>query len=202
MRTLLLSSSLLALLLSVQNGATPLSPPSVRLSANPTGQSAMWRYAFKSLPEQVHGADAVVVARATNVAPGRVLQLRGGAPPMRFELVTFELDEILAAKADYRADFANGSFVLERHADEMSNGGVITKITMDGGAFHQRQQYVLFLKKQNVEPFAYLQINDEGRFDVTSTGLAAFANGPVASAVRGRSMQWLRQATRQSSTAH
>lgn len=98
------------------------------------------------------------------------------------------MTEIVRAKDAVAHYLTDGTIHLERLGDTVSLTGEVFPSTFDGGSFRPSQQYVLFLNRQNSEPFQFVQVNDQGRFELINGRLASAAEGPVANAVRGKDL--------------
>ncbi|MCA1635149.1 MAG: hypothetical protein LC802_16015 [Acidobacteria bacterium] len=143
--------------------------------------AASWKQHFKDTKELVKGSDAVVLARADSVAPGRVAYSSGGDDSLAFEVVNFTVVDGLKGEKD-------GSTVsVERVSSAVPDGSDTAYFNFDGGSFQVGGTYLLFLKKQEDGGPFYYQINDQGRFHDEGGQLVAVApDDPVAAAFHGR----------------
>ncbi|MBA2514324.1 MAG: hypothetical protein H0V26_08350 [Solirubrobacterales bacterium] len=153
-----------------------------RRHQQPAGQArtaASWKHHFKDAKELVKGSDAVVIARADSVAPGRVAHSEGGDDSLAFEVVNFTVVDGLKGAKD-------GSTVsIERVSG--TQAGAVAYFNFDGGNFEVGGTYLLFLKQQEDGGPYYYQINDQGRFHEEGGQLRAVDPGdPVAALFHGR----------------
>ncbi|MCA1616375.1 MAG: hypothetical protein LC800_20205 [Acidobacteria bacterium] len=147
--------------------------------ANEVRTAASWKQHFKDAKELVKGSDAVVLARADSVAPGRVAYSSDGQDSLAFEVVNFTVvDGLKGAK-----DGANVS--VERVSG--TQAGAVAYFNFDGGNFEVGGTYLLFLKQQEDGGPYYYQINDQGRFHTEGGHLvAASPDDEVAAQFHGR----------------
>jgi hypothetical protein len=144
--------------------------------------AASWKHHFKDAKELVKSADAVVVARADSVAPGRVAYSADGEDSLAFEVVNFTVVEGLKGEKD------GSSVSVERVSS--SQGGDVAFFNFDGGNFEVGGTYLLFLKQQEDGGPFYYQINDQGRFHEEGGQLRAVEpDDPVAALFHGRSVK-------------
>jgi hypothetical protein len=124
---------------------------------------AAWKEVYKAPRQLVRGVQAIALATAVDVQPGRIATSENGEDVLRFELVSFQVVRGLkGVKAGQR-------ITLERAAE--SNGGIF--LDHDGGSFESGQTYLLFLKrKEDGSPYFY-QVNDQGRFRIANDRLVA-----------------------------
>lgn len=156
-----------------------------RNHGRPAGEvrtAASWKQHFKDAKELVKASDAVVVARADSVAPGRVAYSSDGEDSLAFEVVNFTVVDGLKGETD-------GSMVsVERVSN--SQEGTVAYFDFDGGNFEVGGTYLLFLKQQEDGGPFYYQINDQGRFHEEGGQLRAVEPGdPVAALFHGRSLK-------------
>lgn len=142
---------------------------------------ALWRYRYRSAQEMLHSVHAVVVATVASVATGRAAHTPGGGPPLLFEEVTFRLEETLRLDPSVSGDLQDGFVTVERLRSSQGSPDAPLPFTADGGAFRTGVRYLLFLRKQTALPFRFIQVNDEGRYEIVSGGnLESTSRGPVA----------------------
>ena len=145
--------------------------------------AASWKQHFKDAKELVKGSDAVVVARADSVAPGRVAYSSDGQDSLAFEVVSFTVVDGLKGERD-------GSAVSLERVSSTTPDGNVAYFDFDGGNFEVGGTYLLFLKKQEDGGPYYYQINDQGRFRDEGGQLRAVEPGdPVAALFHGRSLK-------------
>ena len=150
--------------------------------ANGVRTAASWKQHFKDAKELVKASDAVVVARADSVAPGRVAFSSDGQDSLAFEVVNFTVVDGLKGERD------GSSFSVERVSG--SQEGTVAYFDFDGGNFEVGGTYLLFLKQQEDGGPYYYQINDQGRFHEEGGQLRAAEPGdPVAAIFHGRSVK-------------
>ena len=145
--------------------------------------AASWKQHFKDAKELVKGSDAVVVARADSVAPGRVAYSSDGQDSLAFEVVNFTVVDGLKGEKD-------GSMVSVERVSSTTPDGNVAYFNFDGGNFEVGGTYLLFLKQQEDGGPFYYQINDQGRFHEEGGQLRAVEPGdPVAALFHGRSVK-------------
>lgn len=136
----------------------------------PASQAA-WKEVFDSPSQLARRVDAVVLAKAVGVEPGRVAYSSNREDALPFEVVRFEVIRGL------RGAGAGEIVPVERAAGD---------IDVDGGAYEMGATYLLFLKRQEEGPYFY-QVNHQGRYLVDQGRLyAAAPEDPVASFFEGR----------------
>lgn len=136
-----------------------------------TSYAAAWKEVFDSPSRLAQGVDAVVLAKAVGVEPGRVAYSSDRQDALPFEVVQFEVVRGI-----------KGTAVGERVSVERAAGN----ITIDGGAYEIGATYLLFLKQQEEGPYFY-QVNHQGRYLVEKGRLyAAAPEDAVASFFEGR----------------
>ena len=144
--------------------------------------AASWKQHFKDAKELVKASDAVVVARADSVAPGRVAYSSDGQDSLAFEVVNFTVLDGLKGERD-------GSAVSVERVSS-SQDGTVAYFDFDGGNFEVGGTYLLFLKQQEDGGTYYYQINDQGRFHEEGGQLRAVEPGdPVAALFHGRTVK-------------
>jgi hypothetical protein len=132
---------------------------------------AAWKEVFDSPSRLTRGVDAVVLAKAVSVEPGRIAYSSNREDSVPFEVVQFEVIRGL-----------KGANLGERVSVERAAGN----ITIDGGAYEMGATYLLFLKQQEEGPYFY-QVNHQGRYLVDQGRLyAAAPEDSVASFFEGR----------------
>lgn len=153
-----------------------------RHHGRPAGEfrtAASWKHHFKDSKELVKSADAVVLARADSVAPGRVAYSSDGQDSLAFEVVNFTVVDGLKGAKD-------GSTVSVERVSS-TQGDTVAYFNFDGGNFQVGGTYLLFLKQQEDGGPFYYQINDQGRFhDEGGHLVAASPDDPVAAEFHGR----------------
>jgi hypothetical protein len=144
--------------------------------------AASWKQHFKDAKELVKASDAVVVARADSVAPGRVAYSSDGQDSLAFEVVNFTVLDGLKGERD------GSSVSVERVSG--SQEGTVAYFDFDGGNFEVGGTYLLFLKRQEDGGPYYYQVNDQGRFHEEGGQLRAVEPGdPVAAIFHGRTLK-------------
>ena len=144
--------------------------------------AASWKQHFKDAKELVKASDAVVVARADSVAPGRVAYSSDGQDSLAFEVVNFTVLDGLKGEKD-------GSAVSVERVSS-SQEGTVAYFDFDGGNFEVGGTYLLFLKRQEDGGPYYYQVNDQGRFHEEGGQLRAIEPGdPVAALFHGRTVK-------------
>ena len=142
--------------------------------------AASWKQHFKDAKELVKSADAVVLARADSVAPGRVAYSSNGEDSLAFEVVNFTV------LRGMKGERTGSSVSVERVSS--TQGDTVAYFNFDGGDFEVGGTYLLFLKRQEDGGPFYYQINDQGRFHEEGGRLVAASPGdPVAGVLHGRS---------------
>lgn len=132
--------------------------------------AASWKEIYSSPQGLSRGVDAVVLATAAEVVPGRIATSENGEDSLSFELV--ELDVVRGLKGVK----AGARITLERAAETESG----FFLDMDGGPFEIGQTYLLFLQRQEDGAYFY-QVNHQGRFRVANDRLlSADPEDPVA----------------------
>ena len=150
--------------------------------ANEARTAASWKQHFKEAKELVKASDAVVIARADSVAPGRVAFSSDGQDSLAFEVVNFTVVDGLKGEKD------GSSVSVERVSSDQD--GTVAYFNFDGGNFEVGGTYLLFLKQQEDGGPYYDQINDQGRFHEEGGQLHAVEPGdPVAAIFHGRSVK-------------
>jgi hypothetical protein len=141
--------------------------------------AASWKEHFRGIGEMVKASDAVVLARADSVAPGRVAYSSDGEDSLAFEVVNFTV--VRGMKGARTGETVS----VERVSG--TQGGDVAYFNFDGGSFEPGGTYLLFLKQQEDGGPYYYQINDQGRFHEEGGRLvAASPDDPVAAQFRGR----------------
>ncbi|HYO16462.1 MAG TPA: hypothetical protein VE685_24970 [Thermoanaerobaculia bacterium] len=126
---------------------------------------AAWKEVYKAPGELVHRVDAIVLATAVDVQPGRIATSDNEEDVLRFQLVSFDVLRGLKGVDD------GERITLERAV--ASNGGIL--LDFDGGDFEMGQHYLLFLKRQEDGSPYFYQVNDQGRFRIANDRLVAVA---------------------------
>jgi hypothetical protein len=140
---------------------------------------AHWKENFTGIGEMVKSSDAVVLARADSVAPGRVAYSSNNEDSLSFEVVNFTV--VRGMKGARTGEAVS----VERVSS--TQDGTIAYFNFDGGDFEVGGTYLLFLKKQEDGGPYYYQVNDQGRFHEVAGRLVATSPGdPVAGALHGR----------------
>lgn len=138
---------------------------------------AMWAQNFKSPNALARSVDAIVLAQAVDVAPGRIATSDKGEGGLPFQLVDFEVVHAL-----------RGAAVGDRVTLERAGGGSFN-ITADGGEFEPGEVYLLFLKEQPGTGY-YYQVNHQGRYHLQGDHLMAVApDDPVATRLHGVTLE-------------
>lgn len=153
-----------------------------RQPADEVRTAASWKQHFKDAKELVKSSDAVVLARADSIAPGRVAYSSNGEDSLAFEVVNFSVVDGLKGEKD-------GSTVSVERVSS-TQGDTVAYFNFDGGNFEVGGTYLLFLKKQEDGGPFYYQINDQGRFhDEGGHLVAASPDDPVAALFHGRTVK-------------
>lgn len=143
---------------------------------------AAWKQVFDTPRALSDATDAVVLAQAIDVAPGRVALSDKGEGPLPFQLVEFEVIYGLRGAA------AGERLTVERTGGVDPSGRNV-KITADGGEFVPGEVYLLYLKAQP-ETDRYYQINHQARYHLKGDHLMAVApDDPVATRLHGVSLE-------------
>jgi hypothetical protein len=144
--------------------------------------AASWKEHFEGIGQMVKASDAVVLARADSVAPGRVAYSSNGEDSLAFEVVNFTVTRGM------KGERTGSTVSVERVSS--TQGDNIAYFNFDGGNFEVGGTYLLFLKRQEDGGPYYYQINDQGRFHEEGGQLRAVEPGdPVASIFHGRSVK-------------
>jgi hypothetical protein len=140
---------------------------------------AAWVEVFDSPGKLALGVDAVVVATAIDVAPGRIAFSENGEDSLPFEVWHFEVAKGISGAYE-------GEVVSVERTGGLDHQGHKVYIDADGGAFELGQQYLLFLRRQEDGPY-YYQVNHQGRYRVAGERLQAAApHDRVAATFHGR----------------
>jgi hypothetical protein len=128
--------------------------------------AAAWKENYRSPHELVRGVDAIVLASAAEIRPGRVAMSENSEDSLSFELVDLQvLRGLKGAKP--------GELITLERAAESAGGHFLD---LDGGPFEIGQTYLLFLqRKEDGDPYFY-QVNHQGRYRVRNHRLVG--NGP------------------------
>jgi hypothetical protein len=149
--------------------------------ANETRTAASWKEHFKGIGEMVKASDAIVLARADSVAPGRVAYSSDGEDSLAFEVVNFTVTRGM------KGERTGSTVSLERVSS--TQGDTVAYFNFDGGNFEVGGTYLLFLKKQEDGGPYYYQVNDQGRFHEEGGELRAVEpSDPVAAQFHGRAV--------------
>jgi hypothetical protein len=141
--------------------------------------SAHWKEHFDGIGQMVKASDAVVLARADSVAPGRVAFSSNNEDSLAFEVVNFTV--LRGMKGERTGETVS----VERVSS--TQDGTVAYFNFDGGDFEVGGTYLLFLKKQEDGGPYYYQVNDQGRFHEEGGRLvAASPDDPVAAQLHGR----------------
>jgi len=137
--------------------------------SQPTGPraKAAWKMIYPAPGPMVRDVDAIVLARAVDIKPGRTAESDNGEDSLRFELASF--DVIRGLKGVETGE----RITLERAAES----GDSVFLDHDGGSFEAGQRYLLFLKHQEDGGPYFYQVNDQGRFRVANDRLVAVQPG-------------------------
>lgn len=137
--------------------------------SQPTGPraKAAWKTIYPTPGPMVRDVDAIVLARAVDIKPGRTAESDNGEDSLRFELASF--DVIRGLKGVTTGE----RITLERAAES----GDSVFLDHDGGSFEPGQRYLLFLKHQEDGGPYFYQVNDQGRFRVANDRLVAVQPG-------------------------
>jgi len=140
---------------------------------------AHWKEHYNGIGEMVKSSDAVVLARAESVAPGRVAFSSNGEDSLAFEVVNFTV--VRGMKGERTGETVS----VERVSSTQEN--TVAYFNFDGGDYEMGGTYLLFLKKQEDGGPYYYQVNDQGRFHDEGGRLVAASPGdPVAAQIHGR----------------
>lgn len=141
---------------------------------------ACWVFETEDLKEEARYADAVVVAEAVAIHPGRTVHSDDGQDALPFEVVEFRVQEGLKG-------VASGDSVHVERAGGIGADGVELEVDADGGEYGVGRRYLLFLKLQPETGFHYL-VNDQGRYELARDGHVTFGArpGPIATELDGR----------------
>lgn len=118
--------------------------------------SVVWKQVFESAPRLAQGVDAVVLARAVSVAPGRVVMSENGQDGLPFQVYDFEV--VRGVKG-----LAAGERIQIERAGGMAPDGRQVVLDVDGGAYEMGGTYLLFLNRQEDGQLFY-QVNSQGRY--------------------------------------
>jgi hypothetical protein len=151
--------------------------------------SAAWKEKYRSTDELARRVDAIVLAEAVSVSPGRVAFSEGGEDALPFEVVQFRVTDGIKG-------FKSGDQVLIERAGGTDNEGHAVHVDIDGGEFEVGATYLLFLKRQEEGPY-YYQVNDQGRFQVEGGRLRAVTDDEVTAELRGRPVREVVEAVKQ-----
>jgi hypothetical protein len=117
---------------------------------------AAWKEIFDSAPRLAQGVDAVVLAKAVSVAPGRVVMSANGKDGLPFQVYQFEVVRGVKGVA------AGETIQIERAGGVAPDGRQVV-LDVDGGAYEIGGTYLLFLNRQEDGPYFY-QVNAQGRY--------------------------------------
>ena len=118
--------------------------------------SAVWKQVFDSAPLLAQGVDAVVLAKAVSVAPGRVALSADGQDGLPFQVYDFEV--VRGVKG-----LETGERIQIERAGGVAPDGHQVVLDIDGGAYEMGGTYLLFLNRQEDGQFFY-QVNSQGRY--------------------------------------
>lgn len=143
---------------------------------------AAWKESFESAPRLAQGVDAVVLAKAVSVAPGRVVMSADGKDGLPFQV--YQLEVVRGVKGA-----AAGETLQIERAGGVAPDGRQVVLDVDGGAFEIGGTYLLFLNRQEDGPYFY-QVNAQGRYLVDNGKLWSVEPGDhVAAFFEGRPVQ-------------
>ena len=143
---------------------------------------AAWKEVFASAPALSRGVDAVVLARAVSVAPGRVAMSENDEDALPFQVYDFEVVHGVKGLA------TGESIRIERAGGVAPNGRQVV-LDIDGGAYELGATYLLFLDRQKDGPYFY-QVNAQSRYLVDNNRLwAADPGDHVAAFFEGRTVK-------------
>lgn len=142
---------------------------------------AVWKEVFESAPHLAQGVDAVVLAKAVSVAPGRVAMSANGKDGLPFQVYDFEVVRGIKGAA------TGERIQLERAGGAAPDGRQVI-LDVDGGAFEMGATYLLFLNRQEEGQYFY-QVNSQGRYLVDQGRLwAADPGDRVGAFFEGRAV--------------
>lgn len=143
---------------------------------------AAWKQIFESAPRMAQSVDAVVLAKAVSVTPGRVAMSANGKDGLPFQVYQFEV--VRGVKGAH----AGETLQIERAGGVAPDGRQVV-LDMDGGAFEVGGTYLLFLDRQEDGPYFY-QVNAQGRYLVDDNRLwSVDPSDRVAAFFEGRPVQ-------------
>jgi len=144
--------------------------------------AASWKEHFRGIGEMVKASDAIVLARAESVTPGRIAYSSNGEDSLAFEVVNFSVTRGM------KGERTGETVSVERVSS--NQGDTVAYFNFDGGNFEVGGTYLLFLKKQEDGGPYYYQINDQGRFHEEGGHLRAVeSDDPVAAMFHGRTVE-------------
>ena len=126
--------------------------------------NAAWERVFDSPRGLARGVDAVVLARAVDVRPGRIAYSDNGEDALPFQLVEFEVQRAVKGARE-------GQRVVVERAGGMDPAGYSVYLDADGGDFEVGRDYMLFLKRQP-EGDVFYQVSHQARYEVKAGRLA------------------------------
>lgn len=141
---------------------------------------ASWVQNFSQPGQLARAADEIVIARAGQTRPGRVVSGPDGVGRVEYQLTDFSIEESLV-------DQSLQNITVERIG--------AASFDADGGTYVQGGTYVLFLNKQDGTGNYYL-INDQARYSVTGDELKPTVSDEVTRHFEGRSVGYLVSETR------
>lgn len=143
---------------------------------------AAWAEVFKHPQGLARTVDAIVLAQAMDVTPGRIALSDNGEGPLPFQVVNFEVLRSL------KGAFAGDLLTVERAGGVDAHGHAV-QITADGGDFVPGEIYLLFLKQQADGPH-FFQVNFQGRYTLKGDHFIAVSpDDPVATRFHGASLE-------------
>lgn len=160
-------------ILAVDTNSSP-KPSATSFGADKTGpevhrSAALWVRTYSSPAAMLQDAPVTVVARALKSIPGRVVSSQRHEVTSFFELVQFEIEETL--KSEQSVANLSGQILVERLARQTA-GTVEWEPDLDGPPpFIQGERYVLFLRRQQAAPFQFIQLNDQARYELTTSDI-------------------------------
>ncbi|MFN0008871.1 MAG: hypothetical protein ACKVXR_13300 [Planctomycetota bacterium] len=128
---------------------------------------AAWAFVANNPKMLARHADAIVVAEAVEIYPGRVATSDGGADLLPFQIVELRVQNVL------KGSFPDGRVYVERAGGTEPGTGLNHVIDIDGGEFEAGRKYMLFLNEQPGDTGLYYQVNDQSRYEVVGNRLRA-----------------------------
>lgn len=119
---------------------------------------AHWKRVFSTPREMTRGVEAIALARATGIAPGRMAYSDDSGDSLPFEEVSFEVVRGIEGLTE-------GQDIVVERVGGLDAEGSEVHFDADGGSFEVGEDYRLFLDRIEGSDL-FRQVNHQGRFHV------------------------------------